>query len=994
MVYFGWPQAHEDDAQRAVHAGLGIIEAMSGLNVSLEQEKGIRLAVRIGIHTGLVVVGEIGQGARQEHLALGETPNVASRIEGVAEHDTVAISDATYQLIQGYFVCEDLGQHTLKGVDDSQQVYRVARESDAQSRLDVAAAIGLTPLVGRESESALLFDRWQQVKDGQGQIVLLSGEAGIGKSRLLQVLRDRVSNEPHLRLECRSSPYYQNTALYPITNLLQRILEWQPDDASETKLEKLEQMLQHYRLPLPETIPLFATILSLPLSENQYPPLTLSPQQQRQKTLEIIVAMLLAQAEQQPVLFILEDLHWTDPSTLELLELLIDQIPITSICVLLTCRPEFEPPWGLRSHLTPIALNRFTRPQIEAMVAHVTDRKRLPVEVMQHLLEKTDGVPLYVEEMTKAILESGVLHEIDGHYVLAGPLTALAVPATLQDSLLARLDRLGTAKGIAQLGATIGRQFAYQLLQAVSQFDASTLQQELGRLVDAELVYQRGSVPEATFTFKHALIQDTAYQSLLKRTRQQYHQRIAQTLEARFPEMTETRPELLAHHCTEAELTEQAVAYWQRAGQCALQRSAHAEAITHLTQGLGLLSTLPDTPKRDRQELVMQTTLGSALIAAKGHAAPEVLNAFGRARELCEQVGERRQLFQVLRGLFNVYLTRMELQRARELGEHLLALAEAVGDSGLRLEAHYTLGNTLNYLAEFATAQSHLAQGIALYDPQQHSDHAFRYGQDPGVVCRVYSAVTLWCLGYPDQAAQRRHEAQTLAREVAHLFSLAYSQFFGLWILQFRREWQQVHEQAQACIDLTAEQGFTQFRAGATIFRGWALATGPPEPGTGHAHLEEGLAQMQQGLKAWSATGAKVLRPYGMALLAEAHARMGQHTEGLTLLAEALAVTNVTEERRWEAELHRLKGKLLLAQGAGNTTEAEACFNQALDIARRQRAKSWELRTTTSLARLWQSQGKGQEAYDLLQPVYGWFTEGFDTADLQEAKSLLQELAG
>ena len=421
LVYFGWPQAHEDDAQRAIYAGLGIVDAMDQLNRRLALEADMRLTVRIGVHTGPVVVGEIGRGASQEHLALGETPNVAARIEGIAAPDTVAISNATYQMIQGYFVCESLGPQRLRGLDEAQRVYRVVRSSGAHHRLDIATARGLTPLVGREQEMGLLAERWEHVKDGQGQIVLLSGEAGIGKSRLLEVMRQRLAEEPHTRLECRSSPYYQNTALYPFTDLLQRLMAWQPDDAAETKLAKLEQLLRPYRLPLQETVSLFAALLSLPLPEDRYPPQPWTPQRQRQQTLESIVAMLLELAERQPVLFIVEDLHWTDPTTLELLHLLMDQAPTARLLILLTCRPEFEPAWGLRSHLTPIALNRFTRAQIELMIDRVTGGKTLPADVMQHLVDKTDGVPLYVEEMTKVILEAGVLQESRHGYVLTGP---------------------------------------------------------------------------------------------------------------------------------------------------------------------------------------------------------------------------------------------------------------------------------------------------------------------------------------------------------------------------------------------------------------------------------------------------------------------------------------------------------------------------------------------------------------------------------------------
>jgi class 3 adenylate cyclase len=684
LVYFGWPQAHEEDAQRAVRTGLGMLEAMGVLNTRLEREKGIRLAIRVGIHTGLVVVGEMGGGGHQEQLALGETPNIASRLQGLAEPDTIAISEATYRLVQGYFVCDDFGFHTLKGVTEPQQVYGVLQESGAQSRLDIAATRGLTPLVGRESEVTLLLERWNQTKDGQGQFVLLSGEGGIGKSRLVQVLKEHGADEPHIRWECRSAPYYQNTALYPVTDLFHRTLQWRPEDSSDAKLAKLERTLSQYRLPLEESVALFAPLLSLPVPEDRYPPLMLSPQRQRQKTLEAIVAILLELAEQQPVLFILEDLHWTDPTTLEFLDLLIDQIPTAAICTLLTCRPTFQPSWHHRSYLTEVTLNRLSRSQIAQMAEHVSGGKTLPADVLQQIVAKTDGVPLFVEEMTKAVLESGILKEVNGQYEVTGSLSALAIPTTLHDSLMARLDRLVTAKGIAQIGATIGRQFSYELLQAVSEIDDATLQRECGRLVVAELLYQRGVPPRTTYIFKHALITDIAYQSLLKSTRQQVHQRIAQVLEARFPDTVEAQPELLAHHYTEAGRHEPALTYWHQAGQQASARSAHAEAIGYFTQGLDLIPALPDIPGRLQDELKLQLGLGVSLMATRGLGAPELGQAYNRARELCQDMEQTAEHAHVMWGLWGFYMSRGDHRGAHELATQLLDTSQHQHDTAPR----------------------------------------------------------------------------------------------------------------------------------------------------------------------------------------------------------------------------------------------------------------------------------------------------------------------
>ena len=995
LVYFGYPLAHEDDAQRAVRAGLGIIEAMGQLHPSLGPEREVPLAVRLGIHTGLVVVGEVGEGARQEQLALGETPNVAARLQGIAAPNTLVISTATFQLLGGFFACQPFGTPLLKGLAQPLAVYRVLYESMARSRLEAAGSTGWTPLVGREQEIGVLRERWTQVKDGLGQVVLLSGEAGIGKSRLVQVLTEQVASEPQAWLTpCHCSPYYQNTALYPWIDLLERVaLRFDREESPQQKVSKLEGFLVQYGLPLAEAVPLFAALLSLPLPAD-YAPVTVSPEQHKQQTFHALVTILLRIAAQQPVLFVMEDLHWVDPTTLELLSLLVDQGPTARILTLFTFRPDFHPPWTGRAHLTQLTVNRLPQRQTVEVIRQVAHGKGLPPEVVEQIVAKTDGVPLFVEELTKMVLESGLLQERDERYALTGPLHSLAIPATLHDSLMARLDRLAAVKALAQLGATLGREFSYALLRAVSPWDEGTVQRGLRQLVEAEFLYQRGLPPQATYRFKHALIQDTAYQSLLKSTRQQYHQRIAQVVETRFPELCATQPEVLAHHYTEASLPVQAISYWQRAGQHAVERSANLEAVAHLTTGLEVLATLPDTPERAQQELVVQTTLGPALLATKGQAAPEVLHAYTRARELCQQVGETPQLFQVLRGLWYFYLHRVELQTARELGEQLLTLAQQVGAPALRLEAHYALGNTLNYLGEFGAAQAHLAQGIALYDPQQHHAHAVRYGQDPGVVCRAYAGVTLWWLGYPDQAVQRSHEALTLAQELSHPWSRAYALIFAALLRHLRREWHLTQVRAEAAIALGAEQGSAVFVALGTILRGWALAQRYAEPGTGQAQREEGIAQMHQGLAAWRATGAEVFQPYGLALLAEASAKLGRREEGLTLLAEALALTNDRGERRWEAELYRLKGVVLQARSAAHDAEAETCLRHALDIARRQQAKSWELRAATSLSRLWQQQSKRDEARALLGPIYGWFTEGFDTADLQEAKALLEELGG
>ena len=983
LVYFGYPLAHEDDAQRAVRAGLGIIEALEALNMRLAQKHQVRLAVRLGIHTGLVIVDDIGDNDRREPLAIGETPNIASQIQSLATPNTVVISPHTARLVQGYFVCEAFGNRDLKGAETPMQLMRVLEVSGARSRLDLVSPGELTPMVDRTAETTLLLQHWAQVQEGMGHVIVLNGEAGIGKSRLAQVVKDQLKDEDYISLECRCSPYHENSAWYPLIDLCHRFLRWEPDEMPEARLQKLEGVLAQFALPLEETVPLLAALLSLPLPDGRYPPRGLTAQQERDETLEVMLSLVLELAAQRPVFFLVEDLHWADPSTLEFLTRLVEQVPTTHLCIVCACRPTFQVPWGNRSYLTEMTLSRLPQQYVEALVTGVTRGKPLPNEVLQQVMEKTDGVPLFVEELTKTLLEGELLHEVDGQYTLTAPLPVMSIPTTLHDSLMSRLDRLGTAKNVAQLGATLGRQFSYSLLHTIAPWDEAVLQQELGRLVESELVYQHGRASQTAYIFKHALVQETAYQSLARNTRQHYHQRIAEVLTETFPAMVETQPEMVAHHYTEAGMIEQAVSWWQRAGKYAIERSANAEAVHHLEKGLELLGTLPDTPERARQELEVQLTLTTPLKILRGHGAQDVERIYIRANELCQQVSETSQRFTALAGLRGVYTNQMAFRKALEVGNDLLQMAQMAQDPTLLLNAHGALGWNLFYLGDFISALEHLERGIANYNiqsPQSQPSETERL-----VMCLTYMSWVLWFLGYPEKALNRIREALTLAEQLAYPYTLGRALAYAAELHKWRREPELARKQTDDLIALSIEHGFNRWLAFGMIRRGWSLSV------LGAA--EEGLAQCREGLTIWQGVGGKIGRLYQLLLLAEIYGQSGQSRKGLDLLDEACAILPTSTERFYEAELYRLRGELLLHRCDRQTfAEAEANFLQALDVARHQQAKSLELRVVMSLTRLWQEKGKLVEARQILPTSYRWFSEGFDTLDLQEAKVLLDAL--
>jgi class 3 adenylate cyclase/predicted ATPase len=977
-VYFGYPKAHEDSAERAVRTGLALIEAVGELGTPTAE----RLRVRIGIATGLVVVGElIGQEEAQERAVAGETPHLAARLQALAQPNTVVVAPNTRRLLGGRFEVADLGAHSLKGFAKPIRAWQVLGESQLEGRFEAMHQADLAPLIGREEELQLLLSRWQRAKEGDGQVVLLSGEAGIGKSRLTQALGERIAEEPSKRLRYYCSPYHINSVLHPVIEQLERAAGFQRTDSPESKLDKLEAAISRDAQSL-EDAALLAPLLSIP-SGDRYPPLQLSPKQQKERTFNVLIEQLRSLASRRPVLIMFEDAHWVDPSTGELLHLLVAQMQRLPVLLVVTFRPEFVPAWTGYSHVTQLSLSRLSHRQATMLVEGLTAGRSLPGDVLAQILIKTDGVPLFLEELTKTVLESGLLEEAGESLALCGPWSPLAIPTTLHDSLLARLDRLAPVKEVAQTGAVIGREFSRQLLSAVAQMPEPALDHALDQLVASELVFRRsGEGPEATFTFKHALVRDAAYQSLLRSRRRQLHSRVAHVLETQFSDLANAEPELVAWHYTGADLKEPAIAYWQRAGQRAIERSAHVEAIAHLTNGLELLGTLPGTPERARQELSLQIALGPALMAAKGQGAPEVGQAYARARELCEEVGEPAQLFPVLWGLWRFRSIRSEHEAARQLAEECLGLAEKLHNPALLAPAYSALGGTLLWLGEVTAAQSSLDEAAAAYAPDRQCALPFRFGQDPAVSSLSYSAWSLWGLGYPDQALRRSDEAQALAEQLASPVSIAASLVYAAMTHQFRREGQAAQKRAEAAIALSEEHSLPQFLTVGMILRGWALAA--------QGGAEEGIAAMREGLAVRRDQGIELARPWYLALLAGAYDESGQVDEGMSVVTEALSLPDAGF---LEAELHRLKGRLLLGRrGRAAAEEAQACFEQGLEIARRQSTRSWELRAAISLAGLWSREGRRQDARDLLVPVLGWFTEGFETADLKDARALVDQL--
>ena len=976
LIYFGYPLAHEDDADRAVRAGLEVIAAVSAL------KSPVPLRTRVGIATGMVVVGDlIGSGEAQERGIVGETPNLAARLQGIAEPNMVVIADGTRQLIGDLFELQYLGSKDLKGIAGPVRGWAALRPSLVESRFDAMHSSGLTALVGRDEETELLLRRWSRAKAGEGQVVLLSGEAGIGKSRLTAALLESVVSEPHTRLRYFCSPQHTDSPLYPIIGQMERAAAFAHDDTAQSKLDKLDAVLARSFTP-PRDAALFAEMLSVP-NDGRYPILEMTPQQRRQKTMEALTAQMEALSRANPVLMIFEDAHWIDPTSLEVLSRFVDRIRTLGVLLLVTYRPEFEPPWIGRPHVAALTINSLGEREITAMIDRVTGTKSLPLNVKQDIIRRTDGVPLYVEEITKAVLEGGTQEATERAVVsISSPI--LAVPASLHASLMARLDRLGSGKELAQIGACIGREFSHTLLIAIVGKPEADLRAALDRLIAAGLLFRQGVPPNASYLFKHALVQDAAYGTLLRSHRQQLHGRIATALEREFPESIEVQPEILAKHCAEARLDEKAVRYWRTAGEQAIRRASNREAIGHFRQALALNENEPSGIVRSRTELAILSQLGPALMSVHGWSAPEVGAAFERAEELARQLESSVDLAPPLAGLWLFHTARGQFCRADGITNELFNVARTLDDPDVLLQAHHCAWPVRWFRGDFKDATVHIDAGMHLYDEVRHAKQRFLYlGHDPAVCALSINAILQWLLGHPTQAMQLERDAIDLARRLQHVPSLAHALWFVCQARVVRGDAAAVSDTAKELLTLSEDHGSPQTRAVALIYQGWAMGQSKD--------AADGIRCVEDGLTAWNRIGTRSNLCLSICLLAETYFAGGRHEEGIEQANLALAISSELGDRWCLHRVHLIRARLL-QQLPRNLEAAEADLRMAIDVAALQCAKGPELQAATALARLWRDQGKSEQARELLAPVYGWFTEGFDTLDLKEAKALLDEL--
>jgi len=977
LVYFGYPEAHEDDAERAVQAGLELIAAVSALKTRAS------LQTRVGIATGLVVVGDlVGSGEAQERGIVGETPNLAARLQGIAEPNTVVIAEGTRKLLGTLFELEDLGLKDLRGIAGQVRAWAALRTSSVESRFEALHAAGLTALVGREEEIELLRRRWSRAKSGEGQVVLLSGEAGIGKSRLTAVLVESLTPEPHTRLRYFCSPQHTDSAFYPIIGQMERAAGLLHDDMPRQKLDKFDALLVQTSTSL-EDAALIAEMLSL-RDDGRYPVLELTPQQRRHKMLEALTAQMETLSRQNPVLMIFEDAHWSDPTSLEAFSRVVDRIRTLRVLLIVTFRPEFEPPWIGQPHVTALTINRLTERDVSAMIDRVVGNKRLPAGIRQDIIERTDGIPLFVEEMTKAVLEA----ETDGaadRVAAAVPSPALAVPASLHASLMARLDRLGgPTKELAQVAAAIGREFAHALLATVLPKPEGELGPALDRLMAAGLLFRRGVPPHATYLFKHVLVRDAAYGSLLRNQRQQLHALIAAAVETQFPEIVATQPEWLAQHCDEAGWPEKATQYWRAAGEQAVRRAANVEAIEHFRRALLRNAERSAGVESARTELATLSQLGPALMSIHGWAAPVVGEVLERAASVARQLETSRDLAAPLTSLWLFRYARGELDQSDEISDEIFRIAQKLDDPELTLQAHHAAA-PLRWVRGFhSEANRHFESCLGLYDEERHAQHRYLYmGHDPAVCAMAVGASVKWALGFPDQAAGLEQRALVLARRLQHIPSLAHALSFNAQSQVLRRDVAAVAASTEELLPICQEYKLAQPGALAMIDLGWALV---------HlGDIRDGFARLAEGLDQLDRIGVRIWLSRGKRMNAEACLAAEHYDEGLEEVRRAISIANEIGLQGDIPRLCLLQGELLL-HISGRKLEMEGCFRSALEAADAQGARGWALRAMTSMARLLAERGERMQAYDLLNPIYASFTEGVDTRDLKEAKTLLNEL--
>lgn len=978
LICFGYPVGFEDAARRAVLTALEIRESAQELDRKC-QSQGMSLLSWSVAHTGVVVVGESTDEPSETVSLIGEARNLVARLEGTADPGSIEITDATHALVHGFFECEELGTRRLRGIAQPVNVFQVLRPSKKTNRIDIAESTGFTPLVGRDSEVGLLFERWDQASEGMGQVVQLIGEAGLGKSRLVHVLKNHIRHQfpDSLIVEWRCSPYHLHSSLWPVVEYLNRTLDLADLSGPEARLEALAQYLNELGFGDDDEVALFAALLQIP-TNGKYARPQLSPQRLKERTQELLVDWLSGCCADLPMLFVVEDLHWIDPTTLELLAEHIDQSHRDSVLTLVTYRPEFVPPWKTGTHQTQVALNRLGKRHIAQMMCQKAQVQRIPDHIVDQVADRTDGVPLFIEEFTRMVVESATAREVDGGLEISGTFPTQAIPATLQDLLVARLDRLGAGKEIAQLAAACGREFTLRLLQHICDLDELALRDELEKLVEAEVVFQRGRGARSRYFFKHALIQDAAYGSILKKKRREIHQRIASALEQHFPDVVESQPELLAHHFSEAFQHQQAIQYWLRAGKSAQSGWNHVEAIAHLQRGLAAVESITDPVLREQTELQFQAPLGTSLVAAKGYAHPEAGVALQRARELALRTGDTLTLFFVTWGIWARHLLLDQLDRCLEVGNELLQLAQASDQPGLEMEALDAPGTTFVHLGDFVSARKHLERGISLYDEQRCQAFARQTGQNAGVCEQIYLSIAMWALGYPDQARKLVESAVKLAERLADPFSQVHALNHGAWVYHFCRDADKAMELAEKCHQISSEQAFSLWLACATISRGAAM--------TLRGEYRQAIEQVHLGMDAFRATGAKLHLCYGYGILGEAHLQLGEIDIAQAFLDKGLAAADEADERYVEAELHRLQGEA--AAMTGDNENAQRHFERSMKLAQRQQAKSWQLRTALSIVRL---ENGSPQSLETLRNLYEWFSEGFDTPDLQQAAAVLDQ---